>query len=89
MAFYGADIEQMQQLEQTLRQQAEALQNIMSTIRSRVQATDWRGPDADRFRSQWDTTHTQNLNRVVSELQQVADTVRSNWMQQQQVSQGG
>jgi len=88
MAFVGANIEQMQQLEQTMRQQAEALQNIMQTIKGRVQATDWKGPDADRFRNEWDSTHTQNMNRVVQELQSVAGTVKSNWIAQQQVSQG-
>jgi len=86
MAFVGADIEQMQQLEATLRQQAEALQNIMSTIKTKVYATEWRGPDAEAFKSQWDSVHTQSMNKVVNELQTVANTVKSNWQQQQQVS---
>ena len=83
MAFVGADIEQMQSLESTMRQQSEALQNIMSTIKSKVYATEWRGPDADRFKGEWDGVHTQSLTKVVQELQQVADIVKANWMQQQ------
>lgn len=86
--FYGADIEQMQQLEASLNQQAEVIQNVITTIRGKVEGTNWQGPDADTFRSEWNGTYTQSLNRVVQELKQTAGIVKKNWMQQQQTSQG-
>jgi hypothetical protein len=86
--FVGADIAQMQELERTLSAQADQLDQIMGTIKSKVHGTDWRGPDADRFRNEWDGTHTRNLNRVVANLRDTARIVRGNWQDQQRVSQG-
>lgn len=86
--FYGADIEQMQQLEAALNQQAEVIQNVITTIRGKVDGTNWVGPDADKFRAEWNGTHTQSLNRVVGEMKQTSALVKKNWLQQQQTSQG-
>ncbi len=86
--FYGADIEQMQQLEASLNQQAETIQNVITTIRTKLESTQWQGPDADRFRGEWNGTYTQNLNNVVQQLKQTSGIVKKNWMAQQQASAG-
>lgn len=86
--FYGADIEQMQQLEASLNQQAETIQNVITTIRTKLESTQWQGPDADRFRGEWNGTYTQNLNNVVQQLKQTSALVKKNWMAQQQASAG-
>lgn len=86
--FYGADIEQMRQLESTLNQQAETIQTVITTIRTRLESTQWQGPDADRFRGEWNGTYTQNLNRVVQELRNTSGIVMRNRVQQEQTSQG-
>ncbi len=86
MAFYGADIAQMQELERTLKTEAENLQNIINSIKTKVHGTDWRGPDAEKFRSEWDGTHTKSLMTVKQQLQQVASIVQNNWREQERTS---
>ena len=86
--FYGADIEQMQQLEAALNQQSEIIDGVLAKITSQLGATQWEGPDATQFRDQWRSTHTPSLNRVKTELLDTAAAVQRNWKAQETTSSG-
>ena len=44
------------------------------------------GPDADKFRSEWDSQHASNLKKVADALREAGDRAQKNAEQQQQAS---
>lgn len=87
MAIYGADIAQLNQLASQLSSKASDLQNVVKTLSSTVQSVEWKGPDADKFRSDW-TGHVSQLNKIVSDLQAASQSAKKNAQQQEQASSG-
>jgi hypothetical protein len=53
MARIGAGIEQLAELKSTLDREAMTVESLVGTIAGRLADTDWEGPAAERFRSQW------------------------------------
>ncbi|WP_072804067.1 WXG100 family type VII secretion target [Rhodococcoides yunnanense] len=86
MAFWGQDIEQVQQLSRELNNKANEIQGVLTRLTSQLNGVQWKGPDADRFRSEWQGTHTAQLKAVVNALQQASQTASRNAQQQQQTS---
>lgn len=86
MALFGADIEQVNQLSSQLNQKASEIQNVISQLSSAISSVDWRGPDADRFRSDWQGQHVAQLKQVVSALQAASQNARRNAQEQQTAS---
>jgi uncharacterized protein YukE len=86
VAYFGQDIEQVQQLAGQLNTRADDIQRLISQLSSTVDAVDWRGPDAERFRSEWQGQHRTALNAVVSALHDASQSARRNAQDQQTAS---
>ena len=75
MAKIGAEMGQMQELQTTFNQQAQAVQQLTSAINGKVQGTLWEGPAADRFRTAWDSQFQPTLRELQAALQEAAQEV--------------
>ncbi len=79
MGMQGADIMQMQQLEQRLQQEGVAVKELMNRINSALSNTQWTGPAADRFKQEWSENFVKALNTLSEALGQNASAVRNRW----------
>ena len=70
MAFVGMDVEQVQNLSRQLDQKA----------------TDWKGQDANQFRSDWNSDLTQKLRQVSQALKDASRKASQNAQEQQTTS---
>ncbi|MDT5101314.1 MAG: hypothetical protein QOC76_5051 [Mycobacterium sp.] len=86
MAYFGQDVEQVQQLASQLNTRADDIQRLVSQLSSTVDAVDWQGPDAERFRSEWQGQHRTALNAVVSALHDASQSARRSAQDQQTAS---
>ena len=86
MALFGADIEQVQQLSTQLNAKASDIQSIISQLSSAINSVSGVGPDAERFRSDWQGQHVAQLKQVVSALQTASQNARRNAQEQQSAS---
>lgn len=87
MAQLGADVEQLEILGRRFDEEAQKIESAASVINSQVLATWWQGPDAERFRNEWQSTDMSVLRQVVQRLQAAANDCRIQANQQRQVSQ--
>lgn len=85
--FIGADIadlrdfaKAMDKASYVLTQQAQALSAVVNQNRG------WRGPDAERFRQTWNSSHRPTLASNARNLQQVSDQLRKNADEQETAS---
>lgn len=88
MPVYGADVEQLDQLGRRLDEEAQKLKHAISTVTTQVAQTWWKGPDADRFRQDWDSTHRAALARLGESLQLAAQQVRRQAAAHREISRG-
>jgi uncharacterized protein YukE len=86
MAMYGADIEQLQQLSTQLNTKASEIQNVISQLSSQISSVNWLGPDATKFKSDWQGQHVAQLKQVVSALQAASQNAKKNAQEQQTAS---
>ena len=86
MAQLGADVEQLDSLARRFDQEAQTIENTISTITTQVGATWWQGTDADNFRNEWQTNYTASLRNVIQRLQDAASRCRTQANQQRQTS---
>jgi uncharacterized protein YukE len=75
----GANIPQMQALEQRMQQESVAVQELMSRIDNALRSTVWEGAAAVRFREEWDTQFKKALTTLSQALDQNAVSVRNTW----------
>ena len=87
MAQLGADVEQLDLLSRKFDEEAQRIETAISAISSQMLSTWWQGPDAERFRNQWESADTATLRQVVQRLQAAATDCRNQANQQRQVSQ--
>lgn len=84
--FFGADVDQLRQLSRSLAQNAEQLQAITNRLRPRIDSVGWRGPDADRFRGEWNDKLLQSLNGAIRALGSASGQAETNARQQEHAS---
>lgn len=87
--FFGADVEQLQLLGRELTQQAEELDSITSRLTSRITSVDWRGPDAQRFMSDWHDRLAVSLRSTAGALRDVSSRALESARQQEDASGAG
>jgi uncharacterized protein YukE len=75
----GADIAQMQQLEQRLKQESSAVTELMNRIDQALVNTQWTGPAADRFRQEWSNDFRKALMTLSNALGENATAVQNRW----------
>ena len=68
MAQLGADVEQLDRLARTFQSEASRLERSASVLRSLVASVTWMGPDAGRFRGQYNQAMAPQLAAVARAL---------------------
>ncbi|OBF29131.1 WXG100 family type VII secretion target [Mycobacterium sp. ACS4331] len=86
MAFIGQDVEQVQRLATQLNSKAGDIENVISQLSSAVNSVEWKGQDAERFKSDWQSQHLPQLKKVVEALKNASQTAKRNAAEQQQTS---
>jgi hypothetical protein len=76
MTTLGADVEQLERFGRLLERQATTLREAGSNVSRLLEATPWRGRDADRFRGEWAERGTRELVRAAEQLEVLAREVR-------------
>ncbi len=88
MAFWGADTTQLKDLGSKLQAGAAEIEKQKNMLARVLQNTEWRGPDADQFRSAWETQHANALTRVAQALEEAGRHAVQNASQQEEASRG-
>lgn len=83
---WGLDVEQVRVLARDMDNAAGDLQGIIQRLTSTLGNTQWSGPDAERFRSDWQSTHAVALMRAKEALELTAQTARTNASTQETTS---
>jgi uncharacterized protein YukE len=86
MAQLGNDPEQLDQLSKKFEQEAQQIQQATQQISSQVNSVWWKGPDADRFRNEWEGQFAAQLKKIAEALRQTGTIVRKQAQQQRQTS---
>ena len=86
MAVWGLDVEQVRQLSSQLSQRASDIEGVLSTLTTTLNSTDWTGPDATGFRSDWSGQHSTALKQVISALREASQKANQNAQAQEQTS---
>jgi len=85
----GADADELDRAAGELRQSAQQVGRIRTTVRSQVHSTPWHGRSADRFRQQWDSTYTRSMLDAEHFLREATTTLQLNAEQQRRASGAG
>ncbi|WP_072804068.1 WXG100 family type VII secretion target [Rhodococcoides yunnanense] len=87
MAEYGADVQELRTLAKQFSDIAGTLEESIRSLSARISnSSAWRGPDADRFRSHWNTTGTARLRSTSNAITAAADILRRNASEQESTS---
>ena len=87
---WGADIEQLRTLAQQFSKTADLLQQQSTQLSSQINNNPaWKGADAQRFRSDWNSSHRTLLQQTVLRLQQESKVLLKNADEQEKASTSG
>lgn len=86
MAMMGMDVEAVKAFAKVAAAKADELEGISSRLKGLLASVDWTGPDADKFKQEWNTTHTKNLKAIAEGLDKVAKSATANADQQSAAS---
>ncbi len=87
MTIVGADAEQLRATATKFTQAADRLQGSLKSLTSFVSnAGFWRGPDSERFRSEWNGQSVHSINAAVQALREGAEVLRRNADEQENAS---
>lgn len=90
MAVVGADVSELRSTAKQLTQTADTLENSKRSLDTTVSNVSvWRGQDADRFRSTWESQWSGSLKGAAAALREAADILRRNADDQEKTSQAG
>ncbi len=72
---FGANLEQLDQLQRRFTEENEAVRQLQSRITGTLGSTAWTGPAAERFRTAWSGEFVPALNRLAEALAENANVV--------------
>jgi WXG100 family type VII secretion target len=75
MAQLGADVEQLDGLARRFQEESSQVDQLISRITSQINEVWWQGPDAERFKSEWQGTFTQQLRNISTALRDAGTNV--------------
>jgi WXG100 family type VII secretion target len=87
--FLGLDPELVGQMAARFEQEAQTINNLISQMNSVVSSNvpnNWKGPDAQQFEGEWNSTHVPQLRNVEQALRNAAQVARKNVSAQQSTS---
>ncbi len=76
MSMRGGNLQQMGDLSQRFNADADLVTDLESRITSVLSGTEWTGPAADRFRSDWDRQFRPALQKLTMALRENATIVQ-------------
>lgn len=88
MAKLGLDPDALNALQKQMRADASTIKSLTSKLDGLLRGAWWEGPDATKFRGEWDGSHKAQLTKVAAALEATAQAVAANVTQQQQASSG-
>ncbi|CAN7272425.1 hypothetical protein ASF98_18420 [Arthrobacter sp. Leaf337] len=86
MAIWGADIVQLKALGTKLQAGSSEIEKTKSQLTKALNGTDWKGPDAEKFRSEWSGSHVTALAKVAQALEEAGKQATKNAAQQEEAS---
>ena len=86
MAIWGADVQQLKTLGSKLVAGSNEIEQQRNTLNKVLHSTDWKGPDADRFRNEWQSQHMTALQKVAQALDEAGKKATKNANEQEQAS---
>lgn len=88
MAWIGLDVEQVRGLAQQLHAKSQEINTIAQQLNSQLTSVTWQGPDAERFRSDWNSQYMSSLRQVAQALEAAGTAAGRNASEQEQASNG-
>jgi uncharacterized protein YukE len=76
--FLGMNIEEVRSTAGSMEQAAQRIGDVVSRLNAALASTEWKGPDADRFRQDWQSQHAPAIRRAASDVKSSAGQVRMN-----------
>lgn len=73
----GGDLAQLDVLRKTFTDQGQAVEGLRTAIDGALGSTQWTGPAADRFRSEWGSSFVPALRRLQDALAENATVVHN------------
>ncbi len=86
MAIWGADVAQLKTLGTKLQAGSQEIDNQKAMLTKVLAGTQWMGPDAEKFRNEWNGEHVAALTRVSQALQQASQQASRNAADQESAS---
>ena len=83
---FGSDPDAMRRAAHELYEQAERIHRCADSIRAELDQVWWKGPDADRFRAQWDQVHRRESHQIAYQLRDMAIRLRHAALEQERAS---
>ena len=68
----GAEMGQLDALRKKFDQESATVNQLTTSIGSQVGSTWWKGPAADRFRSEWESTFAPTLRQLEQALKEAS-----------------
>jgi hypothetical protein len=82
----GMDVDAVQKLGQQMQNKSDDIKTIVNQIQSLVGGAQWVGPDADRFRNDWESNLKNQLNNTADALHGAGQSALNNATEQAGVS---
>ena len=73
---FGGDPGAMRRAAHELDSQAERIGSFGESMSAEVHRVWWKGPDADRFRADWEQIHRRSSRRIAGDLRRLAGRLR-------------
>ena len=82
----GMNVEEVRRMSAQLRDAAEEITRIEQELTGGLAEVDWTGPDADRFRGQWQSEMVPALQQIMNSVTELGDTADRNAAEQESTS---
>lgn len=84
--FTGMDIAEVRALAAQLTHASGEINQLATTLTSKLEGTPWVGPDRERFVSEWHGQYKTNLLQIARALETASQAATSNAVAQEQAS---
>lgn len=82
----GMNVEEVKRMSAQLREAAEEITRIEQELTNGLADVDWTGPDADRFRGQWQSEMVPALQQIMNSVTELGDSADRNAAEQESTS---
>lgn len=82
----GMNIEEVRRMSAQLRDAAEEITRIEQELTSGLADVDWTGPDAERFRGQWQGEMVPALQQIMTSVNELGESAERNAAEQDSTS---